>query len=229
MHRGLENSVRAAPTPRRHILRLLHPRIRGVGAARTVLLIAITLLAGCAQTKGWLDKVTSGGSSEEKVTLGAPTADDYLSELQQLATGDPATQIEIYANAESGATLTPNLSTNLRYALVLGTPGHSEYDPEKAQSLLRELLTQTELMSSAEIALGEIYLEFVEQSIVQGSETRRLRQSTSRHAQTEEQATSLRIATVEAENRRLRQALEDAEDKLDAISAIERDIRQQEQ
>jgi len=192
-------------------------------------LLAISLLAGCAQTKGWLDKVTSGSSSEQTVNLGAPTADDYLSELQQLATGDPATQIEIYANAESGATLTPNLSTNLRYALVLGTPGHSEYDAEKAQSLLRELLTQTELMSSAEIALGKIYLEFVEQSIVQESETRRLRQSTSRQAQTEEQATSLRIAIVEAENRRLRQALEEAEDKLDAISAIERDIRQQEQ
>ena len=221
MHSGLRNWVRAGPGPRH----------RGVGAARTVLLIAFVFLAGCAQTKGWLDKVTPGGgrSSEETVILGAPTADDYLSDLRQLATGDPATQIEIFADAESRATLTPDPSTTLRYALVLGTPGHSEYDPEQAQSVLRELLTQTELMTSAEIALGEIYLELVEQSIVQRSEARRLRQSTSRQAQTEEQATSLRIATVEAENRRLRRELEDAEDKLAAIAAIERDIRQQEQ
>ena len=199
--------------------------------ATTITLVAISLLSGCAQTKGWLDKVTPGGGrdSEETIILGAPTADEYLGELRQLATGDPATQIEIFADAESRATLTPDPSTNLRFALVLGTPGHSEYDPERAQSLLRELLTQTELMTSAEIALGEVYLELVEQSIVMGSETRRLRQSTSRQAQTEEQATSLRIANVEAENRRLRRALEEAEAKLDAISDIERDIRQQEQ
>ena len=95
--------------------------------------------------------------------------------------------------------------------------------------MLRELLTQTELMTSSEIALGEIYLKSVEQSIVLGAETRRLRQSTSRQAQTEEQATSLRIANVEAENRRLRRELEEAEDKLEAISTIERDIREQDQ
>ena len=200
-------------------------------SAPTAVLIALALLAGCSTTKGWLDKITPGGgrSSEETVILGAPTADDYLNDLRELATGDPATQIEIFADAESRATLTPDPSTTLRYALVLGTPGHTEYDPEKSQSVLRELLTQTALMTSAEVALGEIYLELVEQSIVQRSETRRLRQASSRQAQTEEQATSLRIATVEADNRRLRRALEEAEDKLDAISAIERDIRQQEQ
>jgi len=194
-------------------------------------LFVVSLLVGCAQTKGWLDKVTPGGgsSSEGTIILGAPTADEYLITLQQLATGDPATQIEIFADAESRATLTPDPSTTLRFALVLGTPGHTEYDPEKAQSILRELLTQTALMTSAEIALGEIYLGLVEQSIVVGSEARRLRQSTSRQAQTEEQATTLRIANVEAENRRLRRALEEAEAKLDAISNIERDIRQQEQ
>ena len=219
MLKGLKSIVRAGPSLRR----------RGVGAARTVLLIAISLLAGCSTTKSWLDKITPGSSrsSEGTVILGAPTADEYLSDLQRLATGDPATQIEIYADAESRATLTPDPSTNLRFALVLATPGHSEYDPERAQSLLRELLTQTELMTSSEIALGEIYLKSVEQSIVMGAETRRLRQSTSRQALTEQQATSLRIANVEAENRQLRRELEEAEDKLEAISTIERDIREQ--
>jgi hypothetical protein len=227
MHRGPLKTVGA-----RHAG---DPRIRPHGGllqlARTVLLIAFVFLAGCSTTKGWLDKVTPGGGrdADETVILGAPTAEDYLKDLQQLAIGDPATQIEIFADAESRATLTPDPSTTLRYALVLGTPGHTEYDPEMAQSNLRELLTQTELMTSAEIALGDIYLDMVEQSIVLRSEARRLRQSTSRQAQTEEQATNLRIATVEAENRRLRSALEEAEDKLAAISTIERDIRDQEQ
>ena len=196
-----------------------------------VMLAAFALLFGCAQTKDWLDKVTAGGgqSSSGTIILGAPSADDYLETLNLLATGDPATQAEIYADTESRSTLTPDPSTNLRFALVLATPGHSGSDPEHAQSMLRELLAQTALMTDYEIALAEIHLKAVEESIVLSSEARRLRQASSRQAQTEEQALNRRIATVEAENRTLRQNLAEAQDKLDAITNIERSIRDQEQ
>ena len=196
-----------------------------------VTLIAFALLSACAQTKDWLDRVTPGGgpSSSGTVILGAPSADDYLETLNLLATGDPATQAETYADAESRSTLTPDPSTNLRFALVLATPGHSESDPERAQSMLRELLTQTALMTGYEIALAEIHLKAVEERIVLSSEARRLRQASSRQAQTEAQALNQRIAMVEAENRTLRQDLEEAQGKLDAITTIERSIRDQEQ
>jgi hypothetical protein len=196
-----------------------------------IVLVVLTALSGCAQTQSWLDKVTPGTSrpADETVILGAPEAETYLSKIQLLATGDPATQVEIYADTESRSTLTPDPSTNLMFALVLATPGHSEYNPENAQSMLRELLTQKALMTPAEIALADIYLKSVEQVIVLRSEARRLRQSTSRAAQTEAQAINQRIATVESENRRLRRELAEAEDKLQAISNIERSIREQEQ
>ena len=199
--------------------------------APTIFIIALALLSGCTQTKGWLDKITPGGgqSSSGTVILGAPSADDYLETLYQLTTGDPATQAEIFADTESRSTLTPDPSTNLRFALVLATPGHSESDPELAQSMLRELLAKTALMTPAEIALAEIHLASVEDSIVQASELRRLRQSTSRQAQTEELAINQRIATVESENRTLRRDLAEAEEKLEAITNIERSIREQEQ
>lgn len=197
----------------------------------TAVFIAVALLSGCAQTKSWLDKLTPGAaqSSSGTVILGAPSADDYLQTLDLLATGDPATQAEIYADAESRSTLTPDPSTNLRFALVLATPGHSESDPEQAQSMLRELLTQTALMTSYEIALAEIHLNAVEDRIVLGSEARRLRQASSRQAQTEEQALKQRLAAVEAENRTLRRGLDEAQEKLAAITNIERSIRNQEQ
>lgn len=192
--------------------------------------LVATMLVSCAQTKGWLDKVTPGGkSSNESVVLSAPDADEYLRELALLATGDPATQIEIFADAESRATLTPDPSTILRFALVLATPGHSESDPERAQSMLRELLTQTALMTPAEIALAQIHLQTVEARIVLNSEARRLRQTSSRQSQTEEHAINQRIANVEAENRRLRRELDEAENKLEAITSIERSIREQDQ
>ncbi len=190
--------------------------------------VIVVLLSGCAQTKGWLDKVRTGSERDSSSTiLGAPAAEDYLADLERLATGDPATQVEIFADAESRATLTPNPSTTLKFALVLATPGHSEADPQRAQSLLRELLAQSPLMTSAEISLAQIYLQSVESRIVLESEARRLRQLSSRQAQTEEQALNQRLATVEAENRRLRSELENAEEKLEAITSIERSLREQ--
>ncbi len=190
------------------------------------LAILVALTAGCAQTKAWFNDIRTPGSSES-VILGAPSAEQYLTEMHQLASGDPATQAEIYADAESAAKLTPGPSTKLRYALVLATPGHSASNPQAAQTAFRELLTQREMMTPAEVALASIHLDVVEQQIVFGAENRRLRSINSRAATTEERAVTERIAKVESENRQLRRSLEEAEQKLDAITSIERSIREQ--
>ena len=190
--------------------------------------IAIALLGGCAQTKSFLSGMGKSDTPAGEVgILGAPEADKYLAELYSLAAGDPATKAEIFADAQSVSQLTPGPQSNLRFALVLATPGHPESDPEQAQSLLRELLTQTELMTPAEISLATIHLKAVEELIVVNSEARRLRASSSRAAQTQEAATNQRLATVEAENRQLRRDLAEAEDKLEAITTIEQSIRAQ--
>ena len=154
-------------------------------------------------------------------------ANAYLTELQQHVGGDPATQAEIYADAESAATLTPGPSTQLRYALVLASPGHSGSNPGEAQTMLRDLLSQPEMLTESESALATIFLNTAESSVVLGTEARRLRAENTRSSTTEEAAIAQRIAQVEAENRRLRQSLADAESKLEAISSIERSIREQ--
>lgn len=195
----------------------------------TIIVVALVLIGtttGCADMKGWLTGKRTA-RADESIILGAPAADHYIQELYKLASGDPATQAEIYADAESAATLTPGPSTRLRYALVLSTPGHTGSNPQQAQSIFRELLAQTELMTPAETALATIHLKSVEQQIVLGAETQRLRAANSRAATTEQQAISQRIAKVESENRQLRRSLEEAERKLDAITSIERSIRQQ--
>jgi hypothetical protein len=191
--------------------------------------VIAAMLSGCTQTKGWLDSVRGddSGGSDDTVILGAPAADEYLSELSALSSDDPALQAEIFADSQAAAQLTPNPSTRLRYALVLGTPGHPESDPQQAQSILRELLAQPALMTPTEIALATIYLRSSEQLMLLDSETRRLRASTDRAERTEAAAINQRLATVESENRRLRQELADAENKLEAITSIERSIREQ--
>jgi len=208
----------------------MHSRAHRGQAARLVATVVVAAtLAGCAQTKSWLNSVRSPGpkaSDAKEIILGAPDAAEYLNELYDLASGDPATQAEIYADSKSAAELTPNPSTELRYALVLATPGHPESDPQEAQARLREILTQTPLMTSSEISLATIHLKAVEERIVLESEARRARSASSRQQRTEEQALNQRLATVESENRRLRRELDDAESKLEAITSIERSLRE---
>ena len=192
--------------------------------------IVVALLGGCAQTKDWMSSMRrSMSSSNDSTILGAPDAEYYLDDLYKLTAGDPATQAEIFADAESGFQLTPGLQTNLRFALVLATAGHPGTNPERAQTILQELLTQAPLLTPAELSLATINLKSVEQQIALTSEARHRRASNSQAARTESASTNQRLASVEAENRRLRQELDDAEAKLEAISSIERSIRAQEQ
>ncbi len=189
-------------------------------------LLVTAMLSACGQTTDWIKGQITGNEKTE--ILGALEIEDYLAELGRIAGGDPAAQAEVFADASAAAQLTPNASTNLRLGLVLAIPGHPESDPKQAQSILREVLAQTILLTPAEISLATIHLNNVERQIVADNEANRLRTSSSRLAQTRQQAMDQRLATVEAENRELRQDLEEAEEKLQAITSIERSIREQE-
>jgi len=189
-------------------------------------LTALTALAGCAQIEDWL-RTERRQTPADGTILGAPDAGQYIDEMYRLASGDPATQAEIHADAESAARLTPDPSTRLRLALVLATPGHAETDPEQAQDIFRDLLSQAELMTSAEVSLATIHLRDVERRLSLAQETERLRTETARSQSTEQRAIEQRIARVEAENRQLRESLAEAEEKLEAITTIERSIREQ--
>ncbi|MBT8077950.1 MAG: hypothetical protein KJO31_05200 [Gammaproteobacteria bacterium] len=187
--------------------------------------VCALLLSGCETTRNWLQGRPA--AEPDEVILGAPETNSYIDELFKLTSGDPATQAEIFADARAAAQLTPDPSTKLRYALVLATPGHSGSNELEAQSLFRELLARTELMTSGEIALANIHLREVEARLVLGAETRRLRSENLRNASSEEAAVAQRIASIEAENRQLRRSLSEAEDKLEAITSIELSIREQ--
>ena len=192
--------------------------------------VIVSLASGCAtasKATDWL-RGRDNPDTDEAVILGAPNADEYLSELYELSAGDANKQADIFADADAAAKLTPGPSTNLRFGLVLATPGHAQTDPDRAQGVLLGVLAQSELLTTAEVSLATIYLNNVERLNLVNSEAQNLRESSSRAARTEAMATGQRIAEIEAENRRLRLELEDAEQKLEAITSIERSIREQE-
>ena len=169
-------------------------------------IVAALLLSGCESTSNWL-KGRRTATPTDDVILGSADAGTYLSELAELISGDPATQAEIFADSQSAAMLTPDPSTRLRYALVIATPGHSESNDAEAQRLLREILSQPEMMTSSEIALATIFQRDVETRLVLDSESRRLRSENTRATTTEEAAVAQRMSRIEAQNRRLREVL----------------------
>ena len=185
----------------------------------------IVLATGCTQVNEWLRG--EQGSDTEALDVEGDASAAYLKEMSELASGDPAMQAEIYADAAAAARVTPNTSSRLRFALVLATPGHPGSDPELAQNILRELLSETALLTPVERSLATIHLREVEERLTLDAETRRLRLASARAASSEEDAVAQRIAAVESENRQLRQSLAEAEEKLEAITSIERSIREQ--
>jgi hypothetical protein len=206
---------------------MVNGKLTRTGRALAMTILVIAGLSGCGQTTDWIKgRINSG--PEKTGESGVQEVDSYITELGQIASGDPAAQAEIFADASAAAQLTPSPSTNLRFGLVLAIPGHPESDPERAQSILREVLAQTILLTPAEISLATIHLNNAQRQIVADSEARRLRSSTSRATETQQQALRQRLTSVEAENLQLRQDLEEAEKKLEAITNIERSIREQE-
>lgn len=193
-------------------------------------LLIVSVVSACAQTKHIVASMgRSTPPSDDAVILGAPDAEHYLSEIYDLSYGSPKTQQEIYEDAASEATLTPGPQTNLRYGMILATPGHAGFDPTAAQTRLRDVLGQESILTPAEISLATIHLKSVERQIALSSEASRAAASSSRAATSEDEANRQRIADIEAENRRLREELDEAEEKLDAITSIERSIREQDQ
>ncbi len=195
-----------------------------------VLAAATLALSACGTTSTVSDWIRGKGDSgaSESVILGAPDADAYLDELYLLAAGDPGKQADIFEDAESAARLTPGPSTRLRFGLVLATQGHPGADAARAQNVLRQVLDERELLTQAEIALATIHLGSVERLVATDSAAREMQESTTRAARTQSQSLNQRVADVEAENRRLRAELADAKQKLEAITSIERSIREQE-
>lgn len=148
----------------------------------------------------------------------------HLEVLQRLLSSRPAEQAEIVATARRDFDEAPTPSRQLRYALVLATPGHASTDTAEAERLLRELTATPESLVPAERALARLELSQLERQSLLAAENRRLQAAVDRAGRDRNTTASRRLQAELDENARLRKALEDAQKKLDAIANIERTI-----
>jgi hypothetical protein len=198
---------------------------------RLALWAPLALLAGCTLGGGLFsgrgDVADKGASTAQPGTLrDAEALEVYLTSMRALAEGDPVEQAEVFQEIRDAAERTPTTTNRLRLALALAVPGHPASDPAAAQHDLEELLATGDTLLPAERALATIHLKDVEQRLILDAEAERLRSDAETARTRQETETARRLDEALAENRRLRAELDEALQKLDAITSIERSIRE---
>ena len=188
-------------------------------------LLSVATLGGCTST---------GGAGQQRAPAAPPVVDrnttsamllaSYLEMLQRLVQGGLAEQAEILSSTKRDFEVAQTPSHQLRYALVLATPGHAGTDLERAQQLLRGLTASPESLLPSERALAILELQQVDRVLALNSENQRLQASAERTDREHVTALNKRLQTEIDENAQLRKDLDEAHAKLDAITNIERSL-----
>ena len=147
----------------------------------------------------------------------------YLDIMQNLSTSDPARQADVFYEVERDYTRAPTTASTLRYAIALVTPGHPASSPNEGKRLLETLLATPERMTQDERTLAAVLLHETNVRLKLEAENRRLLATIDDRSRTQANSDKRIQAQIE-ENARLRRALAEAQQKLDAIKEIERSI-----
>jgi hypothetical protein len=193
-----------------------------LGAAGGVLVALVA--AGCTVGPG--QRAPSPAPMVNAATTGSIVLSEYLQLLQRLVQGRPSEQAEIVAKAQREYDTAPTPSRELKLALILGTPGHPATNLTKAQTLLRELMANPEMLLPGERALTFLELSQIDDHLTLDAENRRLQSEAVRADQQRVAAANHRLQAEMDENVRLRRELEEARAKLDAIANIERSLNE---
>lgn len=220
---GMDHAARAHPTllaeaDRRHLSRMNRATRGAVACLMMLLAISLTTsLGGCMLT----DQL--GSAATHTPAADASPQHMYLETMNALGNGDPARQADVFHEAKSDFTHAPTTTNTLRYALACITPGHPATRPDEGKRLLETLLATPENMTQEERTLAAVLLNETNARLQLEAENRRL--AATLDGQSRSQANSdKRVQAHIDENNRLRRALAEAQQKLDAIKEIERSI-----
>ena len=193
-------------------------------------LLLCAAFAGCTALSGSREgrddttpPIADAGPSDVTDSLGI-----YLQTLRSLIEGDPVVQADVFRNVTAAADSSPTTTNRLMLALALATPTHPASDEAKAQALLNELLAATDTLLPEERTLALIHLKDVEQRLILDAEASRLQRQAAAATAERNDRTSQQLAAALEENRQLKAALDDVRARLDAITNIERSIRERE-
>jgi len=211
------NSQLCAPAARKA------PQLRAPSYGGALRLMAIGGVCLCAAACG----LTNLQRPPEQPAIAAAPADDglkvYLETMNGLGSTDPARQADVFYEVERDYTRAPTTANTLRYAVALVTSGHPAAKPTEGKRLLETLMATPERMVPAERTLAEVLLHETNARLKLEAENRRLLATLDDRGRTQANSDKRVQAQIE-ENARLRRALAETQQKLDAIKEIERSI-----
>ncbi|MEO8464086.1 MAG: hypothetical protein ABI640_01990 [Gammaproteobacteria bacterium] len=152
----------------------------------------------------------------------------YLRTLRDLLEGDTVLKADVFRDVAAAADAAPTTTNRLNLALALATPGHPSSNPLEAQRLLNEVLAKDNALLPEERVLALVELKDVEQRLILDAEAARLQRAAQVATTQRNDQSAQRLQTALDENRQLRQQLDEARAKLDAITNIEKSIRERE-
>jgi hypothetical protein len=196
--------------------------------ARATLLVLAVVIAGCAFGGRDADPAGANGGAGPAPSAAAEALGVYLDALRDLLEGDAVVQADVFRSIAAAADSAPTTTNRLRLALALATPTHAASDPVEAQRLLNELLASGSALLPGERTLALIHLKDVEQRLILDAEAERLQRAATAAAAQRNDRSAQQLQAALEENRQLRAALDEANAKLDAITNIERSIRERE-
>lgn len=195
------------------------------------LVCVAALVSGCAALGEQLRRATGGPATSSNTTDVAPSNSsggsavipDYLDIINSLGTADPARQADLFYEVEREYTRAPTTASTLRYAVALVTPGHPATSASEGKRLLETLLATPERMTQEERTLAAVLLHETDVRLKLEAENRRLLATLDDRSRSQANSDKRMQAQMD-ENARLRRALAEAQQKLDAIKEIERSI-----
>jgi hypothetical protein len=174
------------------------------------------MLTGCTSTPADPER-------SPRVEPGDGSIARYLDIMQKLATSERAQQADVFYEVEREYTGAPTTASTLRYAVALITPAHPASNVAAGKKLLEQLLATPERMVPAERNLAGFLVADAESRLQLQAEIRRLAATVDERSRSQANS-DRRFQTQQEEIARLRRALAEAQQKLDAIKSIERSI-----
>ena len=197
-------------------------------ASRHLAIAALVLLASGCGTVGNL-------FGERTETIDAPrtnertTVQRYLGDVERLLSDDADTTSRAWRELALDYERAPTTTNTLRLALGMATPGHANTDLVRADALLTDLLQRPELLLSDEQLLASVHLSLLRSRVSAESVARQASSSATRSNERELAAARAQLELLRSDNARLRRTLEETEQKLAAMTEIERSIRERDE
>jgi hypothetical protein len=159
-----------------------------------------------------------------------PTITDlapYFDLLEDIATTDAARDATLLADLQAQLVQAPGARATLRYAVALGSAGHKASDPVEARRLLQGVLAAPGDLAPAELGLASVMLREFDARVTLYAQLARQREDAEGRLAASNEAHARALQSNAVETARLRRALAQAEQKLQAITEMERELLEQ--